>query len=166
MRTAFLAVALAIAGLASAGRAAPPAPGGAGAFLHRIYSHYPHRPGASAFDPVGRSAPAVFDPSMVALIRENLRLTPKGDAPDLDGDPLCDCQDDAGMKVRIGAISLTDPGRATASVDLDLSGEHRHLGFDLTRVGSQWRVHDIHTRDTPSLRAYLVKSNAALKAHR
>ena len=108
---------------------------------------------------------------MVALLREDARLTPKGDVGAIDGDPFCDCQDDAGLKVKVGAVSLTDPSHATARVDLRFTEERpqetRRVDLDLVDVHGHWRVYDVKTKDLPSLRALLVQSNrTALEAQR
>jgi hypothetical protein len=135
-------------------------PVGARAFLAGLYSHYPHRHGQPVFDAAGTSARLVFDPPLVQLIRDSERLTPEGDVPPLDGDPICDCQDSAGLKARIGAIRATGPSTATAPVDLTFAGgEGNRLDFDLVRSRGQWRVHDVHSKDMPSLRAYLIQAN-------
>jgi hypothetical protein len=170
MKRTILACA-AIAGaamLAPSARAAEPA--GARSFLVKLYAHYPQRRGAPAFDPAGRSAAAVLDPPLVALIRDNVRLTPKGDAPALDGDPICDCQDDQGMSVRIGPIRATGGSTASAPVAIKFAAADppaaSHLDLDLVLAGGQWRVHDVHSKDLPSLRAYLIQSNREAAAAR
>jgi hypothetical protein len=172
MRLAKLSLAIACAAiLASPIAAAEPA--GARSFLARLYSHYPHREGGPIFDAAGRSAPQVFDPALVALIRDSDRLTPEGDAPPLDGDPICDCQDAEGMRAKIGAIRATGRTSATARVDITFAAvkppEVRRLNFDLVQSRGQWRVHDIHSKDMPSLRAFLIQANreavAAAKKH-
>ena len=152
-----------------AGLSAAPATevAGARAFLVWVFSHYPLRD-PNRFDPIGRSSGSVFDPPMIALFRENDRLTPKGDEGALDGDPICDCQDDGGLVVKHLAVSAKDVLGATATVDLVFAGgDKRTMRFDLVRVGGHWRIHDIHTKDTPSLRAYLIDSNqTAARARR
>ncbi len=157
--------------LASPARAAEPT--GVRSFLVKLYAHYPHRRGAPVFDATGRSAPEVFDPALVTLIHDSSRLTPEGDAPPLDGDPICDCQDSEGLSARIGAIRATGQSAASARVDIIFAAvkpaELRHLDFDLVQSHGQWRVHDIHSKDMPSLRAFLIQANreavAAAKKH-
>jgi len=147
--------------LATSAGAAEPA--GARSFLTGLYSHYPHRQGKPVFDAAGRSAPQVFDPALATLIRDSERLTPEGDAPPLDGDPICDCQDSEGMKSRIGAIRATGASSAGARVEIIFAAvkppEIRRLDFDLVQSRGQWRVHDIHSKDMPSLRAFLIQAN-------
>jgi hypothetical protein len=162
-----LAAAVSAALLVSPAGAAEPA--GARSFLVKLYAHYPHRHGTPVFDAAGKSAPLVFDPSLVTLIRDSERLTPQGDAPPLDGDPVCDCQDSDGMSTGIGAIRATGASAASARVDLKFAGgEGNRLDLDLVQSRGQWRVHDIHSKDMPSLRAFLIQANreaAAEKKH-
>jgi len=128
-------------------------------FLVWVFSHYPQSD-ASHFDPIGHSSGEVFDPPMIALMRENDRLTPKGDVGALDGDPICDCQDDSGLIVRHMTVTPKDNLGATADVDIAFAGGDKStLRFDLVRLGGRWRIHDIHTKGTPSLRAYLIEAN-------
>ena len=135
------------------------------AFLTRLYAHYPTPEGGAAYDPTDpQTANSVFDPSMVALLRRDRRLTSPDEVGALDGDPICDCQDDAGLKVERILVHAASGGRATAVVTLRFEGDeapdiHR-ITFDLDQVRGQWRVHDIAESDTPSLRALLTQSNA------
>jgi len=158
MKTASLVFTLAMVG-ASASPAFCGDLASARAFVAQLYGYYPQRPHAPPFDPAGRQAALVFDPSMIALFRENDRLTPKGDVGALDGDPICACQDDSGLVARIGAARLTGPSHATVHVDLRFSNDKSSANLDLIDVGGHWRVYDVSTKDTPSLRAYMIQSN-------
>ena len=137
-------------------------PADARAFVVWLFSHYPQRAN-SVFDPSGRSSGAVFDAPMIALFKENNRLTPKGDEGSIDSDLICDCQDDTGLVVKRMSIAPKDALNATASIDLVFAGGDKSSErFDLVLVGGHWRIHDIHTKDTPSLRAYMIDSNREL----
>lgn len=135
---------------------------GARIFLEGIYSHYPAAPGREEYFPTGPGAPQVFDPGMVALLREDERLA-DGEVGAIDADPLCDCQDDGGLQVTIGDVRLTGPSSAKATVALRFSQAaaptFERLEISLAVVGDQWRIHDIGSRATPSLRAYLIQEN-------
>ncbi len=163
-RFANLAVGLGLS--AGAGFAQGAEPASPRAFITWIFSHYPQRE-TSSFEPTGRSSRDVFDPPMVALFRQNDRLTPKGDAGSLDSDPICGCQDDTGLAVR--RVTIAPAGALGASADVELveaGGERRTERFDLVRVDGHWRIHDIHAKDMPSLRAFMIASNRDLAAHR
>jgi hypothetical protein len=73
------------------------------------------------------------------------------------------------MSVKIEPVRSTGPSHATARVDIRFgkgpSAETRRLDLDLVTVGAAWRVYDVHSADTPSLRAYLSRSIRSAKAH-
>jgi hypothetical protein len=162
MKTATLACALS-ASLLLAGSPAQSADlAGAKAFLVQVYAHYPQRRGGPEFDPTGRSAPAVFDPGLVSLFREDVRLTPQGDEGAIDSDPICHCQDDSGMVATVEAVTPAGPSQASARVRLRFTAarpvETVRLDLDLVTVQGQWRIHDIHAKDQSSFRAMLEES--------
>jgi len=162
---AFAVLAFALSGLSSARAADVQA---ARAFLVQLYSHY-SAPG-DTFDPTGANARSVFDPAMIAEFRENARLTPKGDEGAIEGDPICDCQDNTGMRSKVGAIRLAAPDTATADVELTFAAasppEIRRLTITLVTIHGQWRIYDIRSKETPSFRAYMVKANAEARRGR
>ncbi len=68
------------------------------------------------FDALGAAhKKAIFAPSLIALFDEDARLA-HGEVGALDGDPLCDCQDDGGMAFKIASVRSVDRGRASAVV--------------------------------------------------
>jgi hypothetical protein len=125
------------------------------AFLAGLYAHYPVAGKAHPFDPVGPQVSRVFDAPLAALIRRDQRNA-RNEVGALDGDPLCDCQDDAGMTWKIVNIVPQGAGRALAQVRLTFPDTPRpridDLRVDLVRTPAGWRIHDIASSDTPSLR--------------
>src|SRR5579864_9283091 len=75
-------------------------------FVEQLYSSYVN----PSFSPLERPE-QIFAPPLTAAIKEDQRLA-RGEVGFLDGDPLCDCQDTAGIRSRI--LSLAAKG-ATAS---------------------------------------------------
>jgi hypothetical protein len=135
---------------------------GARAFVTGVYAHYPTAGRQPMFDPLGKDERSVFDAALIDLIAEDQRLTPDGDVPELDGDPLCDCQDDGGLTFDIGEVRATGKLTAQAKVmriDPQAAPQASPITLDLVKAGGRWRVHDIHTPDTPSLRDFLAKAN-------
>ena len=127
-------------------------------FVAAIYAHYPTAEKRPSFDPLaGGLERALFDAPLVALIHEDRRLV-HGEVGALDGDPFCDCQDDSGMKFVVGAGKAA--GAGVAKVEVMASGSDlktpERLTVDLVWTPAGWRVHDIHTPNTPSLRGLLV----------
>ncbi len=126
------------------------------AFLERVYAQR-----QTAKDT------ALYDPSMLALLKEDKRLA-HGELGAVDFDPICQCQDDDGMTAQVGSVQVTPPGAATAAVTLRFAapGEPRlvkHVEFNLVSVMGAWRVHDIRSKQMPSLRAFILKSNAMVR---
>jgi hypothetical protein len=157
---ASLAVMLvAVLGLAPA-RAADTA--SARAFVAWIYSHYPTAKRTPEFDPFGRNMGRIFHPSLAYLINEDSRLA-HGEVGALDGDPFCDCQDDTDLVFKITSVRSVDPTHARAVIVRGYPDrkdpESGTVTLDLTMTKTGWRVFDTETKDTPSLRAYLIKSN-------
>jgi hypothetical protein len=131
---------------------------GARAFVAWIYSHY--APTLRGFDVLGSDMPKVFHPSLIELIKEDQKV---GDdqSPDLDGDPLCDCRNSGGLAFAIESVTATEFGRAGATIIRRGAVGERDgdvITLDLAQTSGGWRVYDVRTRDTPSLRAFLIKS--------
>jgi hypothetical protein len=160
-------LALAVLAAASIGATAHAAePAGARAFAAWLYSHYPARPGAKEFEPLGAQMAAVFHPSLIVQIKEDTRLA-GGEVGALDGDPICDCQDDAGSTFTIRSVRETASSRVIVMVARgpdESGGGAEIITLDLAPVDGHWRVYDVGTKDTPSLRTYLIKSNQEARA--
>jgi hypothetical protein len=128
------------------------------AFVQNIYS-----------DPLtyreGDIAPQFFDPALVALFREDQKLTPKQQIGGLDFVPFCWCQSDKGMQYNIGTVRLTSATTAKAVITLNYQGKMRtRMQIDLVTVNGQWRTHDITGADAErqnvgSLRNILTAAN-------
>ena len=125
-------------------------------FVRGLYQAYARGNGP---DYLGRQAPGVFSPRLLQLIRRDERLTPKGDVPSLDGDPICDCQDPGGLHLVAIEVSGTGEARARARVRFRFDSERRALRLDLVAVSGKWRVDDVHSRDTPSLAKFLIDAH-------
>ena len=83
-----------------------------------------------------------------------------GEVGNLDGDPICDCQDpgDPGqLKVRSIALAASNPASLKATVAFVIVHDPRTVTLLLLKTPSGWRIDDIATKDTPSLRALLRK---------
>jgi hypothetical protein len=124
-------------------------------FVGRLYAGYRRQD----YSPLARPA-SVFAPPLAAAIDEDRRLS--GDEVGfLDGDPVCDCQDPAGLRARIAQLSPRGSAEATVRVTLRFgaSGEGRILTLRLVRTAAGWRVADVATSDSPSLLEDLEAAN-------
>lgn len=133
------------------------------AFVAWIYSHYPTSTRHPTFDALGApNKRAIFAPSLIALFDEDARLA-HGEVGALDGDPLCDCQDDGGMTFKITSVRSMDSAHASAVVARSYPDskppEVETITLDLAMTKGHWRVYDVRSKDTPSLRALLIRSN-------
>jgi Protein of unknown function (DUF3828) len=136
----------------------PPAAQSPEAFIQSLYvrERHPTRADGDAFAGQ-KGGEQIYSPSLLAIMRKSLHDTPKGDIPKLEGDPICDCQDSAGLTISGLHVTLATPDHADIQLIIHLSGEKpRPITFHLLHIPAGWRIDDIATKDTPSLRAYLT----------
>lgn len=145
---------LAAAALAAALAMEPP-----GQYIERLYRSYRR----TDFNPLGDPA-RYFAPRLLAAIDEGSRLS-KGEVGYLDGDPVCQCQDAAGLKARITATRKKGPRRTRIEVLIYFAREKpRRVSFSLVQTKPGWRIADISSPDEPSLLRALERSNRARQA--
>ena len=134
--------------------AAAPAAESPRAFVERIYSGYR----TSGFSPFARPE-RWFAPRLLAAIKEDSRLA-HGEVGYLDGDPVCQCQDAAGLKARIVRVRPQGPAKASVSVTIGLQGyTPRPAQLSLVRTQAGWRIADVASPQEKSLLAALEASN-------
>ena len=131
------------------------------AFVQKLYSAYEHPASQSDPDVLGKAAGRIFSPSLLQLIRRSEARTPKGDAPPLDGDPICDCQDPGGLHLVALTVNPVDSSHASAVATLRFPGESKPdiITLSLLATPAGWRVDDVATADTPSLRKFLQEAH-------
>jgi hypothetical protein len=124
-------------------------------FVERVYANYAR----DNYSPLVRPE-RVFAPALAAAIREDQRLS-KEDVGFLDGDPICDCQDPAGLRARI--VSVRQGGSAAATVRVALrfgsAPEHTPVVLRLVRIPDGWRIADVGVADSSSLLHDIQASN-------
>ncbi|MDV6330002.1 DUF3828 domain-containing protein [Asticcacaulis sp. 201] len=134
---------------------------GAAAFLDSLYAHYNGKD--QDFSPLGDQASKWFDPDLVDLMKID------GTGPEvgaLDSDPVCDCQDYGRLSAQVTVLTA-DHAHARAIVvvtetdpQFDVEGRKpRTFTYDLIDVNHQWRIHDIATPSTASLRQLLLNQH-------
>jgi hypothetical protein len=115
-----------------------------------------------------------YDSTLLRLVATDNKLN-AGDIGVLEGDPVCGCQDWAGiwdLKIEIGMMQ--DPNLALADVTFALSAPNgrkkddlRKLQFTLAPEHGQWRIYDIVDDSDPKapfqLRKELEKDIASLR---
>jgi hypothetical protein len=124
------------------------------AFVDRLYAAYRD----PDFSPLARPD-RVFAPPLVAAIREDQRLS-REEVGFMDADPLCQCQDPAGLNPLVRQVEKPTNRAATARILLRFGGgDDRDLRLDLVRTSAGWRVADLGTADSPSMLADLRRFN-------
>lgn len=122
------------------------------AFLERLYAAYgPHGKGNNFSYPQAR---AIVDASLLALLKHD-QVMSKGEVGALDGDPVCQCQDWGAFKVLSIRSEATAPDHATGDVAFSNTGQKQSVHYDLVLVNGGWKIHDLSSKDTPSLQGYL-----------
>ena len=122
-------------------------------FVERVYAGYRD----PDFSPLKRPE-RVFAPTLVAAIREEARAS-RGEVGFMDADPLCDCQDPAGMRPTVTEATQTGLAAARVRVSLHFGDEIRRVALKLVRTPAGWRIADVSDADEPSLLADLTAWN-------
>ena len=93
-------------------------------------------------------------PRLAAAVREDENK----EMPALDYEPICQCQDAEGMKMRVRSIRGNDKA-AIAELENRFTGKTVHVTLHLTHGAHGWRIADISTKEDPSLLHDLEESN-------
>jgi hypothetical protein len=128
-------------------------------FVHNIYKQYDISDATQAPDFTRSKAPSVFSPSLIQLLRRDQRNTPAGYEGKLGADPICDCQDFQNLKIT--ALNITKDTELSANASLTVEvfandpSSTKTIRLHLTWTSHHWRIDDIETKKTPSLRKLL-----------
>lgn len=142
-----------LAALAFAAAAAEPAQTPR-TYVEQLYASY----GNAKFNPLAHPG-RYFASRLAAAIDEDSRLA-KGEVGYLDGDPVCQCQDPAGLRATIGPVTERGPGEAIVRVSIAFPGTAaRSATLTLVSTRAGWRIADISSPDEPSLVKALDASN-------
>jgi hypothetical protein len=131
---------------------AAPSAASAEQFLRGLYANYkPHGKPVSFVYP---DAKGLVDPAMLALLKHD-KVKSKGEVGAMDSDPVCNCQDWGTLKVTSLKVTMSGDSAASADVTFKNLDDVENMRFSLVYLDGGWRIHDISTKDTPSLAAYL-----------
>lgn len=137
------------------------------AFLDGVYAHYKSNSTGSNWAPMDANVKEVFDADLAKLLVADTKAL-KGEVGEIDSDWLCDCQDWESLVATVTVTSATPTeAQAVAAIhdtQIKDDGPPRRDTFDLVKTPAGWRIHDMGTRDEPSLRAVLTKEIADMKA--
>ena len=100
------------------------------AFVTGLYAAYATPP---VPDYLGRQAKDTFSPALLDLMRRDAARTPKGEVGTLDGDPICNCQDQeiGGVSVVVTAAGAS---RATAIVGFRNFGAATNRSYSIPLI--------------------------------
>ena len=127
-------------------------------FMTRAFAGYR----SASFNPLDKPE-RWFAPRLIAAIRDDAKLA-HGEVGYLDGDPICQCQDTAGMRPRVLKVTRPSAGKASVVVLIDWQDNTaRKARFSLVRVRGQWRIADVASGDERSLLQALLKANRDVK---
>jgi hypothetical protein len=137
-------------------------------FLQSVYALYAKNGKGAAL------TSRYYDSTLLRLVATDNKLN-AGDIGVLEGDPVCGCQDWAGIwDLKIEIQMMQDPNLALADVTFALSAPNgrkkddlRKLQFTLAPERGQWRIYDIVDDSDPKapfqLRKELEKDIASLR---
>ena len=141
-------IALSLAAILHGALSGAQTPAAARAFLVAVYGHYQR--GGKGIDFDGPNAALFYHSSLVALIRQDIKANGPGNAPAIDFDPLCGCQDWKGIWNLKIDVKLETPRRAHANVSFSLASPRnpskdaaRQLAITLVPERGLWRIYDI-----------------------
>jgi hypothetical protein len=113
----------------------------------------------------GELAPSIFSPILIHLIRRDQRIN-RGYVPTLDFDPLVNSNGFYTLMLKSLRVTKNDAKKATAYVTVILYGRSpsessaaettvNDLRLHLIWLPQGWRIDDIESKETPSLRKLL-----------
>jgi len=145
--------------LAAALSADPSEPETPTAYMQQLYAKY-REPG---FNPLTHPD-LYFASKLTTAIEEDSRLA-NGEVGYLDGDPVCQCQDPAGLQATVANERLIGADIAEVRVSIGLTGyAPRPATFRLVRTRASWRIADVSSVDEASLLRALEQSNRTQRA--
>jgi len=128
-------------------------------YMERLYGNY-HDP---SFNPLTHPQ-LYFTPRLVTALKEDSRLA-HGEAGYLDGDPVCQCQDTAGLHAAITGVTQEASDKAEVRVSIGFAGyDSRPATFRLIMTKAGWRIDDVSSADDPSLLRSIEASNRAQRS--
>ena len=81
-----------------------------------------------------------------------------------NSDPLCNCQDPAGLAIQDLAVTSTGAASADAGVTITQGDAQTSMVLNLVREGEGWRIDDITREGDPSFKAELAQWTAEAQA--
>ncbi len=127
--------------------AAPPSGQTAEQFVRAIYASFNASPDDGA---LGSHRARFFSEGMLRLLkRDEAAIEAEGGGVGvIDADPVCDCQDDTGLRLTKLTVTQSDAAHAFAKVELGYK-DGGHVLLKLVREKRGWRIDDVKDDDQP-----------------
>lgn len=122
-------------------------------FVRALYAQY-EAGGPKGEGPLPGQEP-LYSRTLNALVGADFRAA-NGEAPTMNYDPICGCQDQGEFAVTAVAVAQAAPNAAEANVSFSNLGEAKTLTLKLVREGVNWKVDDV-VDDGTSLHDTLMK---------
>lgn len=123
-------------------------------FVRALYAIYVA--GGPQGEPPAPSQDPLFSRMLNATIGADVRLA-KGEAPSLNYDILCGCQDQGDFTLDSLTVTQTSVVAADAQVAFTNAGKTTRQTLKLVREGINWKVDDVIGEDGKSIREETVK---------
>ncbi len=116
-------------------------------YVRTLYASFNGSPDDGA---LGSHSARFFSQSMLKLLKQDEAAIEAegGGVGALDADPVCDCQDDTGLRLTKLAVTQSDAAHALAKVELGYK-EGGHVLLKLIREKRGWRIDDVKDDDQP-----------------
>jgi len=127
-------------------------------FARAIFAQYVNG-GPSELPPPPGQDP-IFSRTMNALMGDDFRAA-NGEVGTIEYDIFCQCQDQDGFVVNSMAVAQGDENTASASVVFTNMGIEKTAILELVREGGNWKVDDVETGMTNSVKDMLMAAAEA-----
>lgn len=155
-----IAIAISIAAMLPACPSRAQDAASAKAFITAIYQHYQNgaEDGSAGINVDGSQAANYYHSSLLALMDADMKANGPNNAPAIDFDPICGCQDWDGIWDLAIDVRTATAQRALANVSFALSPPKdrpkdatRKLIFTLVPEHGAWRIYDIRDESDPAM---------------
>ena len=125
-------------------------------FVRALYQRYT---ADADFSSLGKDEARIYSASVMRLIKADQRRTPAGDQAALDADPLCQCQDEDGLKLVDMKSVAVSASKVQVVVTIKLQKQSpalTKLRLHLIHEPNGWRVDDVLPITGLSMRQILM----------
>jgi len=123
-------------------------------FVRALYARYSDpQPGGQAVAEPGQDP--IFSARLNRLILADF-VRAAGEVPNLNYDPVCDCQDGGPFRLDGTILRPTGPDAVDALATFTNAGERKAMTLRLVKEGGRWRIDDVVPSDREPLSEHLA----------